>query len=66
MVSCCISRTRGPSHWTCNLSPVTLTLPKGGKLFTPGVRFLSPPAQAEKMLQQLIAQLEIKRGALLR
>ncbi len=43
-----------------------LTLPKGGKLFILGFRFLSLPAHAEKMLQQLIAQLEIKRGAFLR
>jgi flagellar brake protein len=42
------------------------TVPKGGKLFILGFRFLSLPAQAEKMLQQLIAQLEIKRGALRR
>jgi c-di-GMP-binding flagellar brake protein YcgR len=42
------------------------TVPKGGKLFILGFRFLSLPAHAEKMLQQLIAQLEIKRGALRR
>ncbi|WP_028220863.1 flagellar brake protein [Paraburkholderia oxyphila] len=40
--------------------------PGGGKLFILGFRFLSVPAQAEKVLQQLIAQLEIRRGALLR
>ncbi|MFD1559971.1 flagellar brake protein [Paraburkholderia silviterrae] len=40
--------------------------PGGGKLFILGFRFLTLPAQTEKVLQQMIAQLEIKRGALLR
>ena len=40
--------------------------PDAQKLFILGFKFLSVSAQAEKVLQQLIAELEIKRGALLR
>jgi flagellar brake protein len=48
------------------VSPRFATVPKGGKFFTLGFRFSSLPARAEQMLQQLIVQLEIKRGALRR
>jgi c-di-GMP-binding flagellar brake protein YcgR len=48
------------------VSPRFATMPKGGKIFILGFRILSLPAYAEKMLQQLITQLEIKRGVLWR
>jgi c-di-GMP-binding flagellar brake protein YcgR len=46
------------------VSPRFATVPKGGKFFILGFRFSSLPARTEQMLQQLIVQLQIKRGVL--
>ena len=48
------------------VSPREAVSPKGDRVFTVGFKFAALPNSAENVLQRLITQLEIKRGALAR